>query len=71
MIYLKGNGTVKTNDNNNGKYTIVNPLNNENISDCQIQITYENGNIEVTSISTNESCPTTDEYSNALMDDEK
>ena len=69
--YLKGNGTVKSNNNKNGNYTIVNPMNNENISACQIQITYENGNIEVTSISTNKSCPTTDEYSNALMDDEK
>ena len=51
--YLKGNGT-----NEQDKYTIVNPKTNDNISSCAIAISYTNGNIEITSISSDDYCPT-------------
>ena len=49
--YLKGNGT-----NESDKYTIVNPLNNKDISNCMISITYVDGKIVVTSLSSDASC---------------
>ena len=50
--YLKGNET----DNNN-KYIIVNPLDNTDISTCMVAIAYQNGTVEVTSLTNTGSCP--------------
>ena len=52
--YLKGNGT-KDDDT----YTIVNPKNDNNISDCMIAVTFNNGKVIITNDSgnTNSDCP--------------
>lgn len=56
--YLKGNG--KDNDD---KYTLVDPRNNKNISDCNISISYDNGKVVVTNNSTfDNKCPKNDSY---------
>lgn len=51
--YLKGNS--KKNDN----YTLVNPLNNNDIGECQIIISYNNGSLIITSATSNDACPAT------------
>lgn len=57
--YLKGNDTVKSeNTTINGKYTIVNPKDNKNISACVIKILYSNGSVTVSAVTTTGSCPT-------------
>lgn len=50
--YLKGNSS-----DNNADYTLVNTKNDANISECKIRITYNDGKVEVESISSDESCP--------------
>ena len=51
--HLKGNGTDSEN-----KFTVVNPQNNNNISDCKIIIGYTNGAVTVTAVpSDNPNCP--------------
>ena len=55
--YLKGNDTLK-NGNNKGKYTIVNPNDKVDISNCSINISYDNGKVKVTAITSSGSCPT-------------
>lgn len=56
--FLKGNSTFKEGDNKD-KFTIVNPSkNDDNISDCKISITYNDGKIEVVAVNPKESCPT-------------
>ncbi len=57
--YLKGNGTIKssTNEQNIGKYTILNPKDNKSIASCKIKITYTSGKINVSAITTTGSCP--------------
>lgn len=57
--YLKGNDTVKSeNTIVNGKYTIVNPKDNQNISACVIKILYSSGKVTVKAVTTTGSCPT-------------
>jgi len=61
--FLKGNATIKTEDEkdpNNNKLTLVNPNNNNNISDCRIKYRYDSGKIEVKTSGQNStsSCPT-------------
>lgn len=52
--FLKGNST-----DNDKKFTIVNPKDNENIENCWIKYKYEGGQIKVQAITTTGSCPTT------------
>ena len=54
--YLKGNST-----DSNKKYTIVNPKDNNNISNCEIKISYNNG-IYITATNPTGSCPTQSDY---------
>ena len=51
--YLKGNS--KGNDD---KYTLVNPINNENIASCIINVAFTDGKVKVKAITTNNNCPT-------------
>ena len=62
--YLKGNDTIKTEQNNNinGRYTIVNPNDNKSISNCAIEIAFTGGKIIVTDITNSGSCPKTSDY---------
>lgn len=51
--YLKGNSSDSTD-----KYTLVNPKDDVNISNCQIRITYASGKVNVESLGSGGSCPT-------------
>ena len=55
--YVKGNSTDESK-----KYTIVNPLDDENIKNCQIKVTYTSGKTSVSAINPSGSCPTNDDY---------
>lgn len=52
--FLKGNAT----DNSNGNSTLVNPKDNENIASCEVEYKYNDGNMDISFISSsNISCP--------------
>lgn len=51
--YLKGNNQAEDNT-----YTIVNPMNNNDISNCVIAVNYDNGKVNVTAVNTSGGCPT-------------
>lgn len=55
--YLKGNGTVKVDDNE--KFVVVNPKTNENISICAIKYRYNTNTkkIEIYKADSNGDCP--------------
>ena len=52
-------GYLKSDDNS----TIINPLNEEDITDCEIKIVYDNGYLKIVSISSSDNCPS--EYGEA------
>ena len=54
--FLKGNGK-----DSNDKYTLVNPRNDKNISNCHISISFSDGNIEINAES-GDDCPTNEDY---------
>ena len=58
--FLKGNGTKE-----DDTYTIVNPKNDNNISDCMITVTFNNGKVVITNDlgNTNSDCPSNSDYS--------
>lgn len=51
-------GYIKGNSSENGN-ALVNPNNDENISNCQLKVYYNNGNVSVEAVSSsvNDSCP--------------
>ena len=52
--YIKSNGNDKSNS-----FKLVDPRNNNDISDCQIKVSDDNGKISITNLSTNnDKCPT-------------
>lgn len=51
--YIKGNDT-----DSSDKYIIVNPLDEKNIGDCTIKITYSSGEVSVSAVNPSGSCPT-------------
>ncbi len=53
--YLKGNDS----DNNN---SLINPLNNNNINNCQISIVYNDGHLSISNNGSSDYCP--DNYDN-------
>lgn len=56
--YLQGNTKIE-NGNNKDKYKIVNPLDNSDISNCEITVSLDNGKVKVT-IPKNSNCPSSD-----------
>ena len=62
---LKGNSTDK-----NKNYSLVNTLNDEDITACEIVISFSNGKVNITAKpGGNSNCPTTNEYATGKMDD--
>lgn len=61
--YLISNGYLKGNDEND-MMTLVNPINNEPITECQIKYTYSDGKISIESYDNPEDgfCPETADY---------
>ena len=60
--FLPGNGT-----SGNDKLTkLINPNTEEDISDCEITITYSGSKLTITNNSTDTNCPTQEEYNKAL-----
>ena len=51
--HLKGNSKDE-----NDKYTIINPMNDESIAECEISISYSDGKVKVDAIDPSGSCPT-------------
>ena len=69
--YLKGNSTVKVSNNikEKDKYTLVNPINDQNIENCYISVEYISNKIVVTAAAnSNSNCPTSNEYNTGKMD---
>ncbi len=56
--FLKGNSSAKDNKGNLNDLGLVEPINNQNISNCPIKISYKNGDVEVEAVlSGDENCP--------------
>ena len=51
--YLKGNST-----DNNDKFTLINPNDKVDISECEIKYKYNSGNISILAVNPTGSCPT-------------
>lgn len=52
-------GYVKGNDQDNkGKYSLVNPNDNEPINSCVINVAFSGGKVRVSAVTTSGSCPT-------------
>ena len=71
--YLKGNSKVESGVDK-GKFTLVNPIDNIDISGCIIVVEYDDGKINVSDATANSyanksSCPSTSEYSTGEIDD--
>lgn len=55
--YLKGNSTISSGVNKD-KFTLVNPSDNADISECLIKYKYDSGKMKIITSSTGDSCPT-------------
>ena len=63
--YLKGN---KQDDDK--KYTLVNPKDDENITGCTINVTYSGGKVIVNAVNPSGSCPSNEAYGNSSNEED-